>query len=438
MRQHNNIWNREYECLARKDMQRLQLQRLQRTVERVYTNVEAYRRLFDEKGINPSDIRSLEDIRRLPFTTKALLRDNYPYGLFAVPMREIVRIHASSGTTGKPTVVGYTRNDLEVWSEVIARLATQAGVVPDDVAQVTFGYGLFTGAFGLHYGLEKVGAAVVPASAGNTEKQLSLMQDFGTTVLIGTPSYALHMADVAQSLGMNPAGMKLRLGLFGSEVWTEEIRGKLEEKWDIRATDNYGLSEIIGPGVAGECAYGRGMMHINEDHFFVELIDPETGEPVENGQKGELVITTLTKEALPLIRYRTRDYSILTDEPCACGRTTMRMTKVTGRSDDMLIVSGVNVFPSQIESVLVNIDGLQPYYQIVLSKKGHLDHIEVQVELAQEYFVDDYRELEGLEEQVKHKLFNVLSIRPHVKLLKPNSLERRAGKAVRVVDLRNG
>ncbi|HWR55185.1 MAG TPA: phenylacetate--CoA ligase, partial [Negativicutes bacterium] len=346
-------------------MQRLQLQRLQRTVERVYAGVEPYRRLFDEKGIKPSDIRSLEDIRQLPFTTKALLRDNYPYGLFAVPLREIVRLHASSGTTGQPTVVGYTRNDLEVWSEVIARLATQAGVVPEDIAQVTFGYGLFTGAFGLHYGLEKVGAAVVPASAGNTEKQLALMRDFGTTVLIGTPSYALHMADVAQSLGMNPAGMDLRLGLFGSEVWSEEIRGKLEEKWGIRATDNYGLSEIIGPGVAGECTYGRGLMHINEDHFFVELIDPETGEPVENGQKGELVITTLTKEALPLLRYRTRDYSILTDEPCACGRTTMRMTKVAGRSDDMLIVSGVNVFPSQIESVLVNIGGLQPYYQIV-------------------------------------------------------------------------
>jgi phenylacetate-CoA ligase len=436
MRQDCHIWDKEYECLPRKDMQRLQLHRLQQTVERVYSTVEPYRRQFGEAGISPADIRSLDDIRRLPFTTKGLLRDNYPYGLFAAPMREIVRLHASSGTTGKPTVVGYTRKDLETWSELVARLAVQAGVVADDIAQVTFGYGLFTGAFGLHYGLEKVGAAVVPASAGNTEKQLALMQDFATTVLIGTPSYALHMADVAKSLGMDPAGMKLRLGLFGAEAWTEEIRGKIEEKWGIRATDNYGLSEIIGPGVAGECTYCRGLMHVSEDHFFVEVINPDTGEPVEYGEKGELVITTLTKEALPLIRYRTRDYTTLIDDPCVCGRTTVRMTKVAGRSDDMLIVSGVNVFPSQIESVLLNTTGLQPYYQIVLKKSGQLDHIEVQVELAQEYFVDDYRELERLEEHVKNKLYQVLSIRPHVKLLKPNSLERKEGKAVRVVDQR--
>lgn len=436
MRQESQIWDREYECLDRKNMQRLQLLRLKQTVERVYANVEPYRRLFDECGVAPTDIRTLEDIRRLPFTTKGFLRDNYPYGLFAVPMREVVRLHASSGTTGKPTVVGYTRNDLALWSELVARMAIQAGVVADDVAQVTFGYGLFTGAFGLHYGLEKVGAAIVPASAGNTEKQLSLMQDFGTSVLVGTPSYALHMADVAKSLGMDPVGMKVRLGLFGSEVWTEEIRGKIEEKWGIKASDNYGLSEIIGPGVAGECTCCKGLMHISEDHFYVEVINPETGEPVEKGEKGELVITTLTKEALPLIRYRTRDYTTLIDDPCACGRTTVRMTKVAGRSDDMLIVSGVNVFPSQIESVLVNINGLQPYYQIVLKKNGHLDHIEVQVELAQESFVDDYRELERFEEYIKSKLYNVLSIRPHVKLLKPYSLERREGKAVRIVDQR--
>ncbi|MGQ9557655.1 MAG: phenylacetate--CoA ligase family protein [Desulfurispora sp.] len=430
------IWDPQHECMEREQMQALQLQRLQQVVARVYDRVPFYRQLFDERGVRPEDVRSLADLASLPFTTKDALRENYPYGLFAVPMQQIVRLHASSGTTGKPTVVGYTRADLHTWAELVARMVTQAGVTSGDIAQITFGYGLFTGAFGLHYGLEKVGAAIVPASVGNTEKQITLMQDFGTTVLVGTPSYALHLAEVARGMGVDPVALPVRLGLFGAEAWTEEMRRELEAAWGIKATDNYGLSEIIGPGVAGECGHCPGWMHISEDHFLAEVIDPHTGQPLGLEQEGELVITTLTKEALPLIRYRTKDITVLTAQPCACGRTTLRMRKVSGRSDDMLIVSGVNVFPSQIESVLMSIEGIAPHYQIILGKKGYLDYIEVQVELTEEAFTGQFRDLEELERRIKTRLQSVLSIGPRVRLLEPHSIERSQGKARRVIDLR--
>ncbi|MHB8918742.1 MAG: phenylacetate--CoA ligase family protein, partial [Desulfocucumaceae bacterium] len=349
------IWDPRHECMDRHQLRELQFKRLRKTLKLVYNRVPFYRNLFEAHGVTPRDLRSLEDISKFPFTTKLALRDNYPYGLFAVPMKDVVRLHASSGTTGKPIVVGYTNKDLETWAGLIARIASMAGVTDEDVAQVTFGYGLFTGAFGLHYGLEKVGATIVPSSVGNTEKQIMIMKDFGTTVLVGTPSYALHLAEAAARMGIGPGDLRLRVGLFGAEAWSENMRGELEKAWGIKATDNYGLSEVMGPGVSGECIEALGM-HINEDHFLVEVIDPDTGEPRGPGEEGELVITTLTKEAFPVIRYRTKDITTLYCEPCSCGRTTARMRKVTGRTDDMLIISGVNVFPSQIESVLMDMD----------------------------------------------------------------------------------
>ncbi len=429
------IWNQRYECMDREELRSLQLARLKETVTRVYHRVPYYRAAMDRAGVTPADIRTLADVTRLPFTDKAVLRENYPYGLFAVPSREIVRLHASSGTTGKPTVVGYTRRDLENWTELVARIVTMAGVTDEDVVQITFGYGLFTGAFGLHYGLEKVGAAIVPASVGNTRRQIMLMQDFGVTALVGTPSYALHLAEVARSMDIDPAGLGIRTGLFGSEAWTESMRAELERTWNMRATDNYGLSEVMGPGVSGECTEINGM-HINEDHFLVEIIDPKTGEQLPSGSEGELVITTLTKEALPLLRYRTRDITVLNEEKCPCGRTTARISKVRGRTDDMLIISGVNVFPSQIETVLMNIDGLAPHYQIIVDKKGYLDQLEVQVELTDEMFTGQFRDLEALEDKIKQKIFSVLSINCRVRLLEPRSLARSEGKAKRVIDKR--
>ncbi|ABO51692.1 phenylacetate-CoA ligase [Desulforamulus reducens MI-1] len=430
------IWNEQFEAMDREELQKLQTSRLQQTITNVYENVAYYRELFDQHGVKPTDIQGLEDIGKLPFTTKLSLRDNYPFNMFAVPMKKVVRLHASSGTTGKPTVVGYTRQDIENWSELVARMVTAAGVTDNDVAQVSFGYGLFTGAFGLHYGLEKVGATVVPSSTGNTEKQIMLMQDFGTTALIGTPSYTLHIAEVARQMGIDPKSLGLKVGLFGSEAWTESMRDELEKVWGLFATDNYGLSEVIGPGVAGECQERKGM-HIAEDHFLIEVIDPATGKAVPDGEEGELVITSLTKEALPIIRYRTRDITIKTSEPCACGRTTARLRKVTGRTDDMLIISGVNVFPSQIEDVLLKIEGVAPHYQLIVTKKGYLDALEVQVEMNDKAFTGNWRDLENLERNVKARLQTVLSIGPKVKLLEPRSLERTAGKAKRVVDLRN-
>ncbi|WP_333870388.1 phenylacetate--CoA ligase [Desulforamulus putei] len=430
------IWNKQYETMDREALHQLQASRLQQTVANVYQKVPFYKELFDRHGVKPQDIKTVADVTKLPFTTKTALRDNYPFNMFAVPMKKVVRLHASSGTTGKPTVVGYTRQDIETWSELVARMVTAAGVTEEDVAQVSFGYGLFTGAFGLHYGLEKVGATVVPSSTGNTEKQIMLIQDFGTTALIGTPTYALHMAEVAKGMGIDPRSLGVKVGLFGSEAWTESMRDEIERVWGLFATDNYGLSEIIGPGVAGECRERKGM-HISEDHFLVEVINPDTGEPVPDGQEGELVITSLTKEALPIIRYRTRDITVKTSEPCPCGRTTARIRKVTGRTDDMLIVSGVNVFPSQIEDVLLQIAGVAPHYQIIVTKKGYLDALEVQVEMNEDAFTGNWRDLEELEAKVRARLLAVLSISPKVKLLEPRSLERSAGKAKRVIDLRN-
>jgi len=430
------IWDKKYECMDREEMRSIQLNRLREVVARVYDRVPFYREAFDRRGVKPSDIQKLEDLSKLPFTTKADLRENYPYRMFAVPLKDIVRLHASSGTTGKPTVVAYTRKDMETWTELVARMVTQAGVNDEDVAQVTFNYGLFTGAFGLHYGLERVGATVVPASAGNTERQIMLMKDFGTTVVVGTPSYVLHMGEVAVKMGLDPREhLRVRLGLFGGEAWSEQMRREIEHIWGMMATDNYGLSEIIGPGTSGECSERCGM-HISEDHFIVEIIDPETEEPLPAGKEGEVVITTLTKEALPMIRYRTRDISMLYDEPCACGRTTMRMRKVTGRTDDMLIIRGVNVFPSQIESVIMKIEGVSPHYQIVIDRKNHLDYLEVRVEVAEDKFTGQFRDLEALEENIRRQLQRVLSLNARVRLLEPGSIERSKGKAKRVIDNR--
>lgn len=429
------IWS-EYEKLSRRQYQEIQLENLKRTVERVYENVPFYRKRFDEISLKPSHIKTLKDIQLLPFTTKDDLRENYPYGLFTVPLSKIVRLHASSGTTGKPTVVGYTRHDMEIWTEVVARMVTAAGVREYDIVQISFGYGLFTGAFGLHQGLERVGATVIPISSGNTEKQIMVMQDFGASVLVCTPSYALYMDEVASELGIDRRKIKLRLGLFGGEGSTVEMRREIERRWGLFATENYGLSEIIGPGVSGECEYREGL-HINEDHFYPEIIDPDTGEVLDEGEIGELVLTTITKEGMPLIRYRTRDITSLIYEPCKCGRTNVRMTAVKGRTDDMLIIRGVNVFPSQIESALMGIEGIGPHYQLVLTRKGYLDDLEVRVELVDGRLLERYSELERLEERITRKIYTVLGLNVKVKLVEPKTLERTTGKAKRVIDLRN-
>ncbi|WP_258358741.1 phenylacetate--CoA ligase family protein [Moorella sulfitireducens] len=430
------IWDLANECRSRADMEALQLARLQETVARVYERVPFYRQAMETKGIRPSDIRTLADIRLLPMTTKEDFRQNYPYGLFAVPLKEVVRLHASSGTTGKPIVVGYTRRDLETWTELVARLATMAGVTAEDVVQVVFGYGLFTGGFGLHYGLERVGATVVPAASGNSRRQIMLIRDFGTTVLVGTPSYVLHLAEVAGEEGIDPRELPVRLGLFGGEASSREMLKEIERRWGMLATDNYGLSEVMGPGVSGECEYQDGQ-HVAEDHFLVEILDPVTGEPCPPGVKGEVVITTLTKEALPVLRYRTRDISSLNFEPCRCGRTTARLAKITGRTDDMLIIRGVNVFPSQVESVLMEIEGVAPHYQLIISRRNYLDELEIQVEVDPEFFSDRYRELEELEEKVADRLHTVLQLKARVRLVEPHSIPRSEGKARRVIDLRS-
>ncbi|MCW3488707.1 phenylacetate--CoA ligase family protein [Dethiobacter alkaliphilus] len=430
------VWDAAKEMMDKEEMRREQLPLLQQTIRNVYENVPFYRELFDREGVHPDDLQTLEDVQKFPFTTKDALRDNYPYGLFARPMKDIVRLHASSGTTGKPIVVGYTQNDIDMWSNLIARLATMAGVSQDDVAQICFSYGLFTGGFGLHYGLEKAGATVVPASVGNTEKQIMLIQDFDVNVLVCTPTYALYLSEVANDMGLDPRKLSLRVGMFGGEPWTENMRTQIEERLGIVATDNYGLSEIVGPGVAGECQ-ARAGLHINEDHFLVEVIDPETGEVLPDGEEGELVFTSLTKEAFPIIRYRTKDISVLNREACSCGRTGARMRKVTGRTDDMLIIGGVNVFPSQIESVLMEIPEVAPHYLIVVDKKkAFLDDLEVHVELNREKFTGSFRDLEAVEKKISRKLANVLTVSPRVKLVEPKSLERSTGKAKRVLDKR--
>lgn len=431
------IWSPEEECMPRSSMETLQLDRLKRIVQYAYDRVSFYKKAFDDIGLRPSDIRTLKDVSKLPFTTKDDLRDNYPYGMFAVPMKQIVRLHGSSGTTGKPTVVGYTRNDIDTWAELVARIAAEAGATDDDVAQIAFGYGLFTGAFGLHYGLERLGAAVIPMSSGNTERQISLMQDFGTTVLVGTPSYALYMSEVARNMGIDTQKLPLRLGLFGAEGSTEAMREELQKRWHIVATENYGLSEIMGPGVAGECEYREGM-HIAEDHFLAEIIDPVTEQPVDYGNEGELVITTLTKEGVPLIRYRTHDITSIIADKCACGRTLYRIAKIKGRTDDMLIIKGVNVFPSQIETVLMNIEEVGPHYEIIVRKNGFMDELEINVEVVDARLLEHFSELEALEHKIKHHLKSNLLIDAKVNLVEPQTLKRFEGKAKRVIDLRGG
>ena len=429
------IWDERHETLDREALRVLQLERLRGTVARCYHNVPLYRARLNEAGVTAHDMHSLEDLQRLPFTTKDDFRDTYPFGLFATALDDVVRLHSSSGTTGKPVVAGYTAKDVEMWTQLIARIVTAAGVVRGDVAQISFGYGMFTGGFGLHYGLEKVGATVVPHSAGNTARQIQFMQDLGTTVLVATPSYALYIGETVHSQGIDPATLKLRLGLFGAEACSEEMRRQIEARLPIKATDNYGLTEVMGPGVAGECEHRCGM-HVNEDHFIVECLDPTSGEPVEEGEVGELVFTSLTKEALPVLRYRTRDLSTVTTEKCACGRAFARLGKFRGRTDDMFIISGVNIFPSTVESVLLQIEGIEPHYQIVLDRVGGRDTFEVQVEVTEAVFNGWMDDLRAFERTVTDRLRAALLVRPKVRLLEPGSLERSAGKAKRLIDKR--
>jgi phenylacetate-CoA ligase len=429
------IWDPTYECMPREDLQQLQLERLQATINRVYKSVTCYRKKFDEAGIVPEDIRSLEDLSSLPFTTKDDLRLNYPYGMFAVPLREVVRIHSSSGTTGKPTVVGYTKNDIRTWSNLVARLMTAAGVTADDVVQIAFGYGMFTGAFGLHYGAETIGASVIPMSAGNTEKQIMIMQDYRSTVLVCTPSYALTIASRMEQMGVDPKSLTLKAGLLGAEPWSDAMRKEIENRLYISATDNYGLSEIIGPGVAGECQCKCGM-HIFEDAFIPEIIDPETGRVLPKGSVGELVLTTISKEAFPMVRYRTRDITSLDFETCECGRTLARMQKTMGRTDDMIIIKGVNIFPSQIEEILFAIEGCEPHYQLILDREGDVDVLEVRIEVTENIFFDEMKMQRAFVDQVERKIHSVLGVGATVRLIEPRSLPRHEGKAVRVIDNR--
>lgn len=429
------IYQPEIECASREEIQAIQIENLKSTVERAYENVPHYKKKFDELGIKPEDIQTLDDLTKLPFTVKDDLRDNYPYGMFAVPMRDIVRLHASSGTTGTPTVVGYTKKDLDVWATLIARLACMAGANQDDVAQIAFGYGMFTGALGLHYGLEKLGLTVVPVSAGNSERQIKFMKDFGTTVLISTPSYALYLYDVMEKMGITKDDIKLRIGMFGGEGVSEAVANEIHERMGILVTENYGLSEVMGPGVSGECEHKTGL-HVCEDSFILEIIDPDTGEVLPMGAEGELVITSITREALPIIRYRTHDITSLIEGKCECGRTSLRMAKVKGRSDSMLIIRGVNIFPSQIETVLLEMKDVAPHYEIVVSKRGHLDELEVLVEVSNKELLNSFAELEKLENKLRKNLRNILQIDAKITLVEPQSLKRFEGKAKRVTDLR--
>jgi phenylacetate-CoA ligase len=430
------LFDEEFETLPREALQALQLKRLVATGERVYATVPFYKKKFDEAGIKPSEIKSLKDLRRLPFTNKIDLRDNYPFGLFAVPMEQVVRIHASSGTTGKPTVVGYTRRDINTWAELMARSLAAAGAHKNDIIHNAYGYGLFTGGLGIHYGAEKLGASVIPISGGNSKRQIVIMQDFGSTVLTCTPSYALSLAETAEEMGVDFKKLKLKVGIFGAEPWSEKMRDDIERKLSIQAIDIYGLSEVIGPGVSIECLEAKRGLHIFEDHFIPEIIDPKNGEVLPYGQKGELVFTTITKEAFPLIRYRTRDISVLYAEPCKCGRTHVRMERVSGRSDDMLIIRGVNVFPSQIESVLMNIEGVEPHYLLIVDRQGALDTLEVHVEVREEVFSDEVKNLQSLGRRIEKDIKDLLGVNAGVKLVGPKTLQRSEGKAQRVIDKR--
>lgn len=429
------IWNETFECTDRESMRHIQGVRLRVMVKRIYENTPFYRKKMDEAGVSPEDINSVDDLSKLPFTVKTDLRDNYPFGLFSVPMSEVVRLHASSGTTGKPTVVGYTQKDIETWSEVMARTFTGAGVHKHDFVQIAYGYGLFTGGLGAHYGAEKVGASVIPISGGNTDKQIQLMQDFGTNVIACTPSYALYLAEAMQEKGIKPEDLNLRVGVFGAEPWTERMRIEIEKKLKIKAMDIYGLSEIIGPGVSFECEHQVGL-HINEDHFIPEIVDPKTLQPLPEGEEGELVFTTVTKEGLPLLRYRTKDLTSLNFEKCACGRTLVRMKKCTGRSDDMLIIRGVNIFPSQVESVLLEMSETEPHYLLIVEREGTLDNLTVMVEVQDQFFSDEVKKLEALQKKITHKIQGTLGISVKVKLVEPKTIERSAGKSKRVIDNR--
>lgn len=429
------IYSEKFECMKRDELRILQGERLKDAVRRAYEKVPFYRKKLDAHGVKPEHIRSIDDIAKLPFTVKDDFRDTYPFGLFAVPLRDIIRLHASSGTTGKPTVVGYTREDIDVWAECIARTLACGGGTADDVLQVAYGYGLFTGGLGLHYGGEKLGAAVIPMSGGNTKKQLMLMQDFGTTLLACTPSYSLQIAEEADAEGIDLKKMKLRAGYFGAESWTEAMRKQIEHRLPLKAIDIYGLSEVMGPGIASECLEQNGL-HVFEDHFYPEIINPETGNPVESGEKGELVFTCLTKQAIPLIRYRTRDIASLNDKACPCGRTSRRMDRVSGRTDDMLIVRGINVFPSQIESVLMKIEGVEPQYLILVDKTGTLAELEIKVEVSEKMFSDEIKKLEALQKRIFEEMRSVLSLSAKITLVEPKSIERGLGKAKRV-EIRN-
>jgi phenylacetate-CoA ligase len=423
--------------MDRAELEQLQLERLEATLTRVVRHVPFYRRRFEEIGFDPDEFRSLEDLRRLPFTTKADLRENHPYGLFAVPLRDVVRVHASSGTTGLSTAVGYTRNDMRTWAALTARVLVAGGVTKEDVVQIAFDYGLFTGAFGLHQGAERLGASVVPVSSANARRQVGIMRDYRTTALVSTPSHALNVADAMIEMGVNPAALSLRHGLFGAEPWSESMRGEIQEKLEIVATDNYGLSEVMGPGVAGECLERNGL-HLAEDHFVFEVIDPETLAPVGPGKVGELVITTLTKEAIPVVRYRTRDLTAVLDEPCPCGRTFRRMARVKGRTDDMIIAKGTKVFPSEIEAVLFEIEGTEPHYQVQIDREAGNDRVTVLVEVSESIFFDEMKRQKRLEETIVRRLATELGVSVDVKLVGRKALERSEGKARRVVDRRKG
>jgi phenylacetate-CoA ligase len=430
------IWNRARECMDRPQLEQLQMDRLRNILNNVYKNVPFYRERFQEMGLEVCDIKTLDDMKLLPFTVKQDLRDNYPFGMFAVPMSEIVRIHASSGTTGKPSVVGYTQKDIATWSEVMARTLVSGGAHRNMVVQVSFGYGLFTGGLGAHYGAERIGASVVPMSGGNSKRQIMLMQDFGAEMICCTPSYALYLAETMAELGVDPhKDLALKYGVFGAEPWTNSMRREIEQKLNIRATDIYGLSEIIGPGVAYECEHQNGL-HIAEDHFLPEIVDPNTLEVLPPGAEGELVITTITKEGIPVIRYRTRDITTLETATCPCGRTHMRIGKVLGRSDDMLIIRGVNVFPSQIETLLIDFGELEPHYQLIVDRVDNLDSLEIQVEISEGLFSDEVRRLEDLQAKISREIQSRLGLSARVKLVEPKTIERSEGKARRVIDKR--
>jgi phenylacetate-CoA ligase len=426
----------EIETLPRPGLESIQLNRLQKLVHRMYETVAPYKAKMDEAGVKPGDIQSLADLRHLPFTTKDDLRDNYPFGLFTVPMDEIVRVHASSGTTGKPTVVGYTAQDIKMWASVMGRALAMAGVTKGDMVHNAYGYGLFTGGLGAHYGIEYLGATVIPVSGGNTKRQITIMRDFGSTVLMATPSYALNLADAMADVGVSPQDLKLRVGIHGAEPWSENMRDEVEQKLGIKAVDIYGLSEVIGPGVAMECLQSERGMHIQEDHFLPEIVDPDTFEPLPYGEPGELVFTTLTKEAFPIIRYRTKDLSRLFAEPCPCGRTLVRMEKVTGRTDDMLIIRGVNVFPSQVEHVLMGVEGVEPHYQLEVNRQGNLDTMSVLVEVSENVFSDEIKVLENLTKRIQVEIKDLLGVTCAVKLVEPKTIKRSEGKAQRVIDNR--